>query len=60
MQHAEFSGQTTTLQDELEDRIGLDFCIHEQHWLDYCRLGGHEHYELPEAGDRREGYAKAA
>ena len=27
---------------------GLSFNVHDQHWLIYCALGGHEHYDLPD------------
>ncbi|GAB3370272.1 hypothetical protein [Azotobacter armeniacus] len=60
MQHPESLERSTDLQDDLEDRIGLDFCVHDQHWLDYCRLGGHEHYELPTAERPTRRYDKAA
>lgn len=60
MQHAESLERSTDLQDALEERIGLDFCVHDQSWLDYCRLGGHEHYELPNTECRSRRYAKAA
>lgn len=60
MQHAESLERPPKLQDELEERIGLDFCVHDQDWLDYCRLGGHEHYELPAASRPKRRYAKAA
>jgi len=57
MQHIAPLEDSTDLPDDAEEKIGLDFCIHDQHWLDYCQLGGHEHYELPAAQQR---YASAA
>ncbi|MFC0712110.1 hypothetical protein [Azorhizophilus paspali] len=60
MQYAKPLECSTDLQDELEERIGLDFCTHDQDWLDYCRLGGHEHYEFPVAERPKKGYARAA
>lgn len=57
MQHAE---SLEHLQDEMEDMIGLDFCNHDHHWLDYCALGGHEHYELANGGNPEQRLARAA
>ncbi|RJG10417.1 hypothetical protein D3879_20615 [Pseudomonas cavernicola] len=35
--------------DEQEALIdGLAFNVQDRHWLVYCALGGHEHYDLPE------------
>ena len=30
----------------------LTFNVQDQHWLDYCSLGGHEHYALPEIDEQ--------
>lgn len=60
MQHAESQERSTDLQDDLEERIAMDFCVHDQDWLDYCRLGGHEHYEPPFTERPGKRYAKAA
>lgn len=40
--------------DDLEEMIGLDFCRHDDAWLDYCSLGGHEHYAPPHPEQRLE------
>jgi hypothetical protein len=38
--------------DELDDVDTLieqlSFNVNDQHWLVYCALGGHEHYDLAE------------
>jgi hypothetical protein len=37
--------------DELDDTDAveqLSFNVHDHHWLVYCALGGHEHYDLPD------------
>jgi hypothetical protein len=57
------------LNDSLPDAEqlidGLAFNVHDHHWLVYCALGGHEHYDLPDL-DLRTGlslpelYAEAA
>ena len=43
----------------------LSFNVQDQHWLVYCALGGHEHYDLPDIDNRTgmslpEFYAEAA
>lgn len=43
----------------------LSFNVQDQHWLVYCALGGHEHYDLPDIDNRtgmslQEFYAEAA
>lgn len=46
--------------DELDDTDAvveqLSFNVHDHHWLVYCALGGHEHYDLPEI-DRHSGFS---
>lgn len=43
-------------QDDVEAVIdGLSFNVQDQHWLVYCALGGHEHYDLPDI-DQRTGF----
>ena len=44
---------------------GLAFNVQDRHWLVYCALGGHEHYDLPDIDERTgfslpELYAEAA
>ena len=44
---------------------GLAFNVQDHHWLVYCALGGHEHYDLPDIDERTgfslpELYAEAA
>ncbi|MEX6503601.1 hypothetical protein [Pseudomonas zhanjiangensis] len=35
--------------DDVEAVIDeLSFNVQDQHWLVYCALGGHEHYDLPD------------
>lgn len=35
--------------DEVEAVIDeLSFNVQDYHWLVYCALGGHEHYDLPD------------
>lgn len=42
--------------DDVEAVIdGLSFNVQDQHWLVYCALGGHEHYELPDT-DQHSGF----
>ncbi|WP_137888783.1 hypothetical protein [Pseudomonas sp. 2FE] len=43
--------------DEQEALIdGLAFNVQDRHWLVYCALGGHEHYDLPEI-DQQTGFS---
>ncbi|MET1078312.1 MAG: hypothetical protein ABWY06_09875 [Pseudomonas sp.] len=52
--------------DDIEAVIDeLSFNVQDHHWLVYCALGGHEHYDLPDieqnSGFRMpDGYAAAA
>ncbi|MGX5220597.1 MULTISPECIES: hypothetical protein [Pseudomonas] len=35
--------------DEVDDVIDeLSFNVQDNHWLVYCSMGGHEHYDLPD------------
>jgi hypothetical protein len=35
--------------DELDAVVEqLSFNVQDHHWLVYCALGGHEHYDLPD------------
>lgn len=35
--------------DDVEAMIDeLSFNVQDSHWLVYCALGGHEHYDLPD------------
>lgn len=36
----------------------LSFNVQDEHWLVYCAMGGHEHYDLPDI-DERTGQAPA-
>jgi hypothetical protein len=37
------------LLDDVEAVINeLSFNVQDHHWLVYCALGGHEHYDLPD------------
>jgi hypothetical protein len=39
--------------DEVDAVIDeLSFNVQDQHWLVYCALGGHEHYDLPDIDNR--------
>lgn len=43
----------------------LSFNVQDEHWLIYCALGGHEHYDLPDLDEHTgftlaELYAEAA
>lgn len=43
--------------DEVEAVIDeLSFNVQDQHWLVYCALGGHEHYDLSDT-DRYTGFS---
>ncbi len=52
--------------DEVEEVVdGLSFNVQDYHWLIYCALGGHEHYDLPDIDEHTgmslpELYAEAA
>ena len=52
--------------DEVDALVDeLSFNVQDQHWLVYCALGGHEHYDLPDIDNRtgmslQEFYAEAA
>jgi hypothetical protein len=54
------------LDDEAEVLIDeLSINVQDHHWLIYCAIGGHEHYDLPELDERSgfrplELYAEAA
>ncbi|HSX89578.1 MAG TPA: hypothetical protein VLG17_16500 [Pseudomonas sp.] len=53
----------TEEMDAVIDELSIN--IQDHHWLIYCALGGHEHYDLPEV-DQQSGirilevYAEAA
>nr|WP_298139111.1 hypothetical protein [uncultured Pseudomonas sp.] len=53
-------------QEEMDAVIDeLSINVQDHHWLVYCALGGHEHYDLPEMNQRSgtrilEVYAEAA
>nr|WP_298114949.1 hypothetical protein [uncultured Pseudomonas sp.] len=53
----------TEEMDAVIDELSIN--IQDHHWLIYCALGGHEHYDLPEI-DQQSGirilevYAEAA
>jgi hypothetical protein len=36
----------------------LSFNVQDEHWLIYCALGGHEHYDLPDI-DEHQGFTLA-
>jgi hypothetical protein len=40
--------------DEVLDQ--LSFNVQDHHWLVYCALGGHEHYDLPDI-DQKTGFS---
>ncbi|SFI93898.1 hypothetical protein SAMN05216206_3217 [Pseudomonas guineae] len=44
------------LIDSLDDveavTDGLSFNVHDEHWLMYCAIGGHEHSALPDIDTR--------
>jgi hypothetical protein len=46
--------------DELDETDAvveqLSFNVHDHHWLVYCALGGHEHYDLPDI-DQHTGFS---
>lgn len=43
--------------DEVEAVVDeLSFNVQDYHWLVYCSLGGHEHYDLPEV-DQHTGFS---
>lgn len=43
--------------DEIDSPLdALSFNVQDHHWLGYCALGGHEHYDLPDI-DQHTGYA---
>ncbi len=43
--------------EEVEDVINeLSFNVQDHHWLVYCALGGHEHYDLPDI-DQHTGFS---
>lgn len=43
--------------DEVEAVVDeLSFNVQDYHWLVYCSLGGHEHYDLPEV-DQHSGFS---
>ena len=52
--------------DEVEAVVDeLSFNVQDYHWLVYCSLGGHEHYDLPDVDQHTsfsmpELYAEAA
>ena len=52
--------------DEVEAVVEeLSFNVHDHHWLVYCALGGHEHYDLRDIDEHTglslpELYAEAA
>jgi hypothetical protein len=54
------------IEEEMDAVIDeLSINVQDHHWLIYCALGGHEHYDLPEidpqSGIRiQEVYAEAA
>ena len=54
------------LDDEAEVLIDeLSINVQDHHWLIYCAIGGHEHYDLPEIDEHSgfrllELYAEAA
>lgn len=54
------------IEEEMDAVIDeLSINVQDHHWLIYCALGGHEHYDLPEV-DQQSGirtlevYAEAA
>lgn len=43
--------------DELDEVLDqLSFNVQDHHWLVYCALGGHEHYDLPDI-DQHTGFS---
>ncbi|MGE8496101.1 MAG: hypothetical protein ACN6O6_01225 [Pseudomonas sp.] len=43
--------------DEVEAVVDeLSFNVQDYHWLVYCSLGGHEHYDLPDV-DQHTGFS---
>lgn len=60
MQHTQSLEQTLDSRNDMEDMLGLDFCNHDDAWLDYCSLGGHEHYALASPAQPGQRLAKAA
>ncbi len=49
--------------DAVIDELSIN--VQDHHWLIYCALGGHEHYDLPEVDQQsgiriHEVYAEAA
>ncbi|MDX5373390.1 MAG: hypothetical protein LPK18_13265 [Pseudomonadaceae bacterium] len=52
--------------DEVEEVVDeLSINVQDHHWLIYCALGGHEHYDLPDIDEHTglslpELYAEAA
>lgn len=59
MQHSQSLEQTLDSRND-EDMIGLDVCNHDDAWLDYCSLGGHEHYALAAPARPGQRFAEAA
>lgn len=45
------------VHEDIEALIdGLSFNVQDRHWLVYCTLGGHEHYDLPDI-DTKSGFS---
>ncbi|MDA7087279.1 hypothetical protein PH586_12870 [Pseudomonas sp. SA3-5] len=44
--------------DDMEEAVinELSFNVQDHHWLVYCTLGGHEHYDLPDI-DQHTGFS---
>ncbi|MDM8350471.1 hypothetical protein P8H27_16470 [Pseudomonas sp. sp1636] len=43
--------------DEVDAVVNeLSFNVQDRHWLVYCALGGHEHYDLPDV-DQHTGFS---